>query len=373
MHIKSFFKYYLPVVIAFCFIGGSCNAAKHNPPVGDQLPATALHPFGRSILDDQGNLQLISSACQFGVSFEGTICSLQVSLPWPNHNYLQYELDGVYQKRIRIDSSNNNPIVITAPAAGNHTLWIYKATEAHTGPIVIHSVSAQNIKALERPAAPLIEFIGNSITCGAASDASLVACGAGDYHDQTNAYMAYGPRVARALGANYIMTCASGIGVYRNWDVDSPTMPQVYEKTDLWPQSPQTWNFSAYTPQIVSIALGTNDFADGDGIHPRQPFDSSAFIQTYIQFIKLIKTKYPNTQIVLLNSAVLPDQKKTMLETCLTSIKKQVDAGNPSAKPVELFFFKPMQARGCLSHPSVEDHAILAGELVPFFKKLLSS
>jgi hypothetical protein len=30
-----------------------------------------------------------------------------------------------------------------------------------------------------------------------------------------------------------------------------------------------------------------------------------------------------------------------------------------------------MNARGCGGHPSVEDHAILAKELVPFFKSLL--
>jgi hypothetical protein len=43
----------------------------------------------------------------------------------------------------------------------------------------------------------------------------------------------------------------------------------------------------------------------------------------------------------------------------------------PSGKPVALYFFQPMQAGGCTGHPSVEDHAILANELAPFFKQLL--
>jgi hypothetical protein len=30
-----------------------------------------------------------------------------------------------------------------------------------------------------------------------------------------------------------------------------------------------------------------------------------------------------------------------------------------------------MQAHGCTGHPSVNDHEILAKELVPFFKELL--
>jgi hypothetical protein len=32
-----------------------------------------------------------------------------------------------------------------------------------------------------------------------------------------------------------------------------------------------------------------------------------------------------------------------------------------------------MQAKGCTGHPSVEDHAVLANELLPFFKQLLQT
>jgi len=331
-----------------------------------------MRPFGRSLLNEQHNLELISSACQVGFSFEGTTFSLQVSLPaWLHHNYLQYELDGVYQKRIRIDSATTTPLVITAAAAGTHTVWIYKATEAQTGAIIIHAASATNIRPLQRPITPLIEFIGNSITCGAAADTTDVPCGAGVYHDQHNAYMAYGPRVARALGVNYIMSCVSGIGIYRNWNSDGPTMPQVYEKAALTIDSKQAWNFSTYTPQIVSIALGTNDLSDGDGVHARKPFDSATFVQQYIRFVQLVKTKYPQAQIALLSSAMMHDQKRTLLQNCLTAVKGKIDALFPSAKPVALYFFKPMQARGCTGHPNVEDHLILANELAPFFKGLL--
>jgi hypothetical protein len=32
-----------------------------------------------------------------------------------------------------------------------------------------------------------------------------------------------------------------------------------------------------------------------------------------------------------------------------------------------------MQASGCSGHPSVAEHAVLAEELIPFFKKLLKN
>jgi mannobiose 2-epimerase len=342
------------------------------PESKNPKPASAFHPFGRTIINDQHNLELISSASNIGFSFEGTTCSITVSVPsWLERNYLQYELDGVYQKRVRITSKSGEPVTITAPVNGKHTVWVYKATEATTGAVIVHSVNGKNIQVLQRPAAPLIEFIGNSITCGAAADPADVPCETGFYHDQHNAYMAYGPRVARALKVNYILSSVSGIGIYRNWNSDGPTMPQMYEKTDFQEESQQRWNFAQYTPRIVSIALGTNDMSHGDGKKPRLPFDSAAFVSNYIQFVQLVKTKYPAAQIALLSSAMVRGDERIMLQHCLTAVKEKIDALYPAAKPVALHFFKYAQARGCLGHPNVEDHAIMAEELVPFFKQLL--
>lgn len=365
-------RYCYYVFFLFFFLIG-CTVSKQTSGRVDDLPATALQPFGRTILDDRQDLELISSAAHVGFSFEGVSCAVAVFIPsWLDHNYLQYELDGVYQKRIRINAQSAEPITITATKSGKHTVWIYKATEAHTGPVMIKSVHGNNIQALTRPDAPLIEFIGNSITCGAASDPSDVPCGTGLYHDQHNAYMAYGPRVARALGANYLLSSVSGIGIYRNWNSDGPTMPQVYEKVDFHDTTSIQWNFARYSPQVVSIALGTNDFSQGDGKSPRLPFDSAAFVQGYIRFVQLVKAKYPAAQIALLSSPMLNGDARQLLQNCLATIKKQIDTLYPADKPVALYFFQPMQPRGCSSHPNVEDHAILASELTPFFRQLLS-
>ncbi|HMH21425.1 MAG TPA: SGNH/GDSL hydrolase family protein, partial [Puia sp.] len=218
---------------------------------------------------------------------------------------------------------------------------------------------------------PLIEFIGNSITCGAAADPSETPCGTGLYHDHHNAYYAYGPRLARALGANFLMSSVSGIGIYRTWNMDSPSMPQVYEKAGLQPDDQRLWDFTKYSPSIVSIALGTNDLSNGDGKHARQPFDSTVFVDSYIKFVQLVKSKYPSAQIALLSSPMISGDRRILLQNCLTAIKEKIDALHPSGRRVALYFFSPMKARGCSGHPNVEDHAILAEQLTPFFKGLL--
>jgi hypothetical protein len=277
----------------------------------------------------------------------------------------------VYQKKVRIEGNSKEPFIITASDNGTHTVWIYKATEAQTGPVFIEKITGKNLKSLKEPDAPLIEFIGNSITCGAAADASEIPCDAGEYHDHHNAYYAYGPRIARSLGCNYVVSSVSGIGIYRNWNSDGPTMPQVYEKTDMQFPSERLWDFSMFKPTIVSIALGTNDFSNGDGKKQRLPFDSATFVNTYIKFLQLVKSKYPQAQIALLSSPMINGDRRILLQNCITAVKENIDRLYSSGKSVATFFFEPMQARGCSGHPSVEDHAILANELIPFFKKLL--
>jgi len=359
------------IKLLFCICLVNCTTASCYAKVNDTLLASTLHPVGRFQYNTQGDLELISSAVHFGFTMTGTTCSIYVyNRDSAVHNYIQYTLDGVYQKRIRIFGSTPRAIQLINLGEGNHIIWIYKATEAMTGPVFIEKIIAADIHALKIPKKPLIEFIGNSITCGAAADPSEIPCEAGDYADHHNAYNAYGPRLARDLNMDFILSSVSGIGIYRNWNSPGPTMPQVYEKTDFQDNSLLNWDFNTYSPRIVSIALGTNDFSEGDHKHERLPFDSSMYVSGYIQFVQLVKSKYPKARIILLSSPMLNGTNREKLQNCLEAVKIQVDKLNPSAKPVVLFFFEPMKARGCSGHPSVEDHAMLAKELESAFKKL---
>lgn len=363
-------KTYILLIAIVCF--NQVTQAHVNSNFADTLYASKLKPYGRSLINRTNELELISSAAHYGFKFKGEQCAVYLSVKnKDDHNYFQYELDGVYQKRIRINGNDNDPIIIKTSSAGEHIVWIYKATEAHTGAVLISKIAATSIKPISVAKAPLIEFIGNSITCGAAADPSDIPCGTGDYQDQHNAYMAYGPRVARDLGLNYILSSVSGIGVYRTWNMDGPSMPQVYENIDFQINSTIKWQFSTYSPKIVSIALGTNDLSDGDGKTPRKPFDERVFIDNYVNVIKLVKSKYPKAKIALLSSPMVKGNSRDILEKSLELIKSKIDSIYPSDQSVKTFFFPPMEAHGCSGHPSVEDHQILAMQLKPFYEELL--
>ncbi|HEY4964885.1 MAG TPA: GDSL-type esterase/lipase family protein [Puia sp.] len=369
MNKKSIFH-----LCSFCLLLIYANTSISYATSRDTLWASALHPYGRFAMNGRSKLELISSAVHFGFRFSGTACSINTYiLDTSAHNYLQYTLDGAYQKRIKISGNNRLPLMIGGLGKGSHTIWIYKATEAATGPIYIEKIIATDCVPLKIPDLPLIEFIGNSITCGAAADPSEVPCGTGEYHDQHNAYYAYGPRLARMLNTNFILSSVSGIGIYRNWNSPGPIMPQVYEKTDLQDDDSRFWDFKSYRPRIVSVALGTNDFSNGDGKSPRLPFDSAHFVKNYIGFINIVKSKYPKAQIALLSSPMLNGDRRELLQRCLIAVKRAIDRQHVSDLPVAVYFFRPMQARGCGGHPNLEDHQILAAELKPFFQKLLES
>lgn len=361
---------YFRIFIVVVFITG-CTST-HPITKTDNLPGSEFSPVGR-FDKNNGRLELISSACHFSFSFVGNECKVYTFLAsWQKSAYLQYEVDGQYQKRIEIKRDSILPFVIKANREGTHTVTIYKTTEAHSGPVYIDKISANSVQAMSPSNIPLIEFIGNSITCGAAADASVVPCGTGDYHDQHDAYYAYGPRVARGLGVDFILSSVSGIGIYRNWNSDGPTMPQVYEKTDFSSNN-RIWDFSKYHPHIVSIALGTNDFSDGDGKTPRLPFNKDEFVKKYIEFVKLVKSKYPSSKIILLSSPMINGEKRTVFQSCLNAVKENIDKQYPYDFPITIHFSTQMNPRGCTGHPNVEDHEIIAKELIPVFKSLLTN
>jgi hypothetical protein len=352
-------------------IGHLPGHADHLPGLADTLPGSAITIYGRGLAAG-GRAELIGSASHAGFSFSGKQCEVDVLVPDRNsHNYLQYELDGVYQKKVRVGGGKRQTLVIAALTGGSHRVWLYKGTEAMSGPIFIEKISGDGLKPLKNKSAALIEFIGNSITCGAASDTTEFPCQLGEYVDHHNAYYAYGPRTARSLGVEYRLSSVSGIGIYRNWNSDGPTMPQVYEKASLQVSDSRLWDFSKDLPAIVCIALGTNDFSHGDGKHPRLPFDSAVFTKTYIRFVQLVKSKYPSAKIALLNSPMVHGSDGLLLDHCLSAVKKGIDGLYPAGGRVALFFFPPMQPGGCGGHPSVEDHAILTKQLSPFLKNLL--
>ena len=215
-----------------------------------------------------------------------------------------------------------------------------------------------------------IEFIGDSITCGMGADTSEMGCEDGEWYDQHTAYMAYGPRVARELDLDYEINCVSGMGIYRNWnDDDQPVMPDVYPYLHLdGNHGKRVLINKEDPPQIVSIALGTNDFSLGDGKKMRMPFSAENFKENYIKFLKSIFEHYPDTKVALISSPMIGETE----DEELVGVLKEIQAALPEHH-IEIFDFDQTFTAGCAGHPSEKEHELMAQQLLPFYKKLLDN
>lgn len=252
-----------------------------------------------------------------------------------------------------------------------HEVTIYKATEPGTGLIVFSGLACESLHEQKPRDGPKIEFIGNSITCGMSADPEEIPCGEGNWYDQHNSYCTYGARIARELGAEFMLSAASGCGIYRHWNRDQPNLPEIYDQTYLNFDTTRKWNFASWKPDIVSICLGTNDLSDGDGVTPRLPFDADKFVTEYVLFIERIFHNYGQVQIILLSSPMLNGEKASVLSSCLHRIKAHFDAIS-HRPPIRLFIFENMTPNGCGYHPDCDDHQKMAEVLLPVFKEFSS-
>jgi hypothetical protein len=317
---------------------------------------------------------LIGTASSVSFNFTGNECSISLQSvdSYEHHNYASIVLDGKFSGKLKIEkgAAQSFPIKVTSKKKV-HLLEVYKNTEAQSGNILFAGTTAK-LTTISAKKKKKIEFIGDSITCAAASDS--VDCDKGEYMDHHNGYYAYGPRISREIDVDYLVSSVSGIGMYRNWNdenKDEAIMPDVYENLFLTkdPSKPK-YDF-AFQPNIISIALGTNDFSGGDGKKERLPFNAEKYVSNYINFIKMLYKHNPNAQIVITNSPMVGGDRGVVFEDCLNKVKAAF-ANDKSHKEIRIFKFKPMTPKGCLGHPDVADHKVLADEYAPFLKKLLN-
>ncbi len=332
--------------------------------------------MGRAVYDDQQGLILVSSASCAQLYFTGDSCKFGVKdlVPGDDYSYIIYELDGKVKHKIKVSGDQEQWVSVnTERKADQHILKVFKITEAQTGNLAITRIIGEGIKpAVDTFHKIKIEFIGNSITCGMGSDTVDIPCGQGKWYDQHDGYNSFAARIGRNVKVQYMLSAVSGIGIYRNWNTDGPTMPEVYESTYLNKDSLSRWDFSLFQPNLVSICLGTNDFSDGDSKSPRAPFDSSAFEKAYLNFINSLYTHYPATQVLLQTSPMLSGAKSDLLYRSLVRISEQANENFPNRKTVEIFRFDPMIPAGCSYHPAAQDHDRLAFELAAFINPIVN-
>ena len=293
-------------------------------------------------------------------------------------NYYTIVIDDGVPRPLEVSPGEHFYLLADNLGDGRHTIEVFKRTENGTdyqhnngkgifsGFFIPKAGSVHSLAAKRRRVA----FIGDSVTCGYGNG---IATAYPDKHPYTSAnqdaYFAYGAVAARILDASYMAVAYSGRGMVRNYSgVEGKTIPQMY--LDILPDDPQPgrWDPKRYTPDLVVINLGTNDFSVGIS-ETDAPALRERFTEAYAQFLETLRDYYPEAVFILGVGPMLSDEWPVGVNA-LTSVKTALEtvlAGRRSVgdEKVHILEHEPQRSPfGEDWHPTAARHRIMADELL---------
>ena len=357
------------LLLLSCLALFACSRGLKTYPAND----SHIQIMGRHLVDSHGAVKFAASGVTFYMKFRGTRLAADLDDEFrdsTSYNWFDVIVDGGHVREFRTRMGKTHYVLADSLKPGVHTLILCKATEGQNGHNRLVDVQTQQLL----QAAPLpkrkIEYIGDSITCGFGDDTLQYSCSKGHWFDHTNAWYAYGPRLARSLHTQWMLSSVSGIGMHRNWNNPGPVMPDVYSGVYMeYTKHPVPWDFNKYTPDLVVIALGTNDFSKGDGKEPRPKLNGDAFVKDYTNFVATVRKKYPNAKFILANSPMFGPTEQNTLAGYLQRVIKNSEAAGDSA--ITSFRWNETYSSGCDGHPNMKQQGLMANELEPVVQKYM--
>ena len=245
------------------------------------------------------------------------------------------------------------PLPPTGALPGPHTITLVKRTEAFVGNTQFDGFEVSSGgRFLSAPpsAKRRIEVIGDSISCGYGNEAPNEK----EHFDAKteNAYLTYGAIAARRLNADFVCIAWSGRLM---WPTN--TMDEVYGRT--LPTDPSSrWEFVRWTPDVVVINLGTNDF------YAKTLPDDAGWIGGYRAFLARVRKNYPRALIYCATSPMLWGDKDTLERKDLNRIvDEEHQKGHANVRFLDFKTQNPADGLGADWHPNVKTHEIMADTL----------
>ena len=204
---------------------------------------------------------------------------------------------------------------------------IIKLSEAPLSTVGIKTieVTARGEIYPETDKAHLIEFIGDSITCGYGVEDEDP-----NHTFKTgteNVMKTYAYKTAEALDADYSMACFSGWGIISGYTSTGETkmteqlVPDYYEKLGYsagkylgMAPAEVAWDFQRRQPDLIVVNLGTNDDSYTLTYEERQ----EEYKEQYIAFLKVIRKNNPEAKILctlgIMGGRLLPYMEQAVKE-----------------------------------------------------------
>lgn len=347
----------------------SCSLSAESYEASDKR----IEIMGRHQVQETGAVTFGASGVTFHIKFRGSRLEAVIGDEFrdsTSYNWFTVKVDDRTPSRFRTRKGKRIYALADSLEDETHTVVLSKATEGQNGRNSLVEVRTEELLQANSLSGRKIEFIGNSITSGYGLDSQAIPCSLGTWFDQHHAWYAYGPRIARRMDAQWMLSSVSGMGMYRNWNSPGPVMPDVYKGIYMsYSDTTSNWDFDLYTPDLVVIALGTNDFSDGDGDKPRPELNGDAFVNEYTAFTSQVRQNYPGAKILVMNSPGLDSTKNSELTTYLERVIRNLN--NKGEDEIYLFTFHDRYLEGCDGHPGKKGHKVMADSLEPVISKIM--
>lgn len=264
--------------------------------------------IGRTSYDEKKKAHIFGWTCSgFEIRFEGTTVKALLISDNPEEEfkkaYVTVVLDDTVYKVIKLDKKEDVYVLCDNIPYGTHKLKVLKRSECCMSYAGLKDLYTDG-KILEPDEVSFdmkIEFIGDSITCGYGNVAKTP--GEPFSTESEDGLQSYAYIAAQELNAEANMICVSG------WAADkSPygrSMQEIYEYTNYFhDRSKSKWDFNKFIPDVVVLALGSNDNAYVLNDRDKLP----EFTDGYERFLLKLTSLYPSSQILcILGTLVSPD------------------------------------------------------------------
>lgn len=296
--------------------------------------------------------------------FAGTGIGIQLT---DNFCYYNVFIDGELKTVFHNDSTGTQTCTLVSGLPdGEHTILFTKRNETFQGKYSFHGFILDDEQTLlPPPAKPArkIEFIGDSFTSASGNEYDKNDKPANDA-PITNIYEGFGPIVARHYHAQYQMTCRAGFGLVHDWQGNPEgNVPDHFDQTLLSSEQPK-WNFRQWTPDLVVIGLGLNDYSGFGGWQNEATGEDATLYKTeYHQFISQIRNVYPGVKIL----AVAP-HVEWLQKQISEVVSEEIAEGNTNVFYAFYPYFEDGYVYG--EHPSVATHHKIAEILIEAIDKM---
>lgn len=339
-----------------------------------------VRTIGRT-LNANDSLWLVHSGTGCEFTFTGTSATVKIKPDSSFMNRNNQARVAIYVNGERVvddmvDKMEKVYTVFESETSAECTVRVVKLSEAPYSTFGISGIDATCIGTIAPTAGSgrLIEFVGDSITCGYGVD-DLDA----SHHFSTtteDATKTYAYKTAEKLGVDYSLVSFSGYGIISGYSGDGnkkeeQLVPDFYDKmgnsggTYLGSFIPQetAWDF-AKQPDVVVINLGTNDnsYVKNDSAKKEE------YTVAYVAFLKQIREKNPDATIFatlgIMGAELFP---------CVEDAVERYVAETGDAKVHTMKFDTQNMADGIAAdwHPSEKTHEKAAEKLSLKIKEIM--